>query len=53
MHEHLHLSYLTCRADMFEGGGSSHTEGALKLPDQLPGVQSVAQVDEAGGAIDH
>ena len=44
---------LTGRADMFEGGGSSHTESALKLPDQLPGIQSVTQVNKTGGAVDH
>lgn len=38
---------------MFEGGGSSHAEGALQLSDQLPGVQSITQVDKAGGAVDH
>lgn len=44
---------LTCRADVFEGGGGRHAEGASELPDQLPGVQRVAQVDEAGGAVHH
>lgn len=45
-------SGLTWRADMFEGSGSSHAESALKLPDQLPGVQSITQVDEARGTVD-
>lgn len=38
---------------MLEGGGCSHTEGLAQLPDQLPGVQSIAEVDEAGGTVDH
>lgn len=38
---------------MFEGGGSSHAKGALQLSDQLPGVQSITQVDKAGGTVDH
>lgn len=43
----------TCRADVFEGGGCSHTKGLAQLSHQLPGVQSIAEVDEAGGAVDH
>lgn len=38
---------------MFEGGGSSHAKGALQLSDQLPGVQSVTQVDKPRGTVDH
>lgn len=43
----------TCRADVFEGGGSCHAEGALQLSDQLPGVQCITQVDKTRGTIDH
>lgn len=38
---------------MFEGGGCSHAEGLAQIPNQLPGVQSITEVDEAGGTIDH
>lgn len=43
----------TCRADMFERGGCSHPKGLLQLLNQLPGIQSIAEVDKTGGTIDH
>lgn len=38
---------------MFEGGGSRHPKGAFQLPDQLPGIQSITQVDKSRRTVDH
>lgn len=38
---------------MFEGGGSRHPKGTLQLSDQLPGIQSITQVDKSRGTVDH
>lgn len=45
--------FLTSRADVFEGSRCSHAEGSLQLPNELPRVQSVAQVDKARSTVDH
>lgn len=45
--------FLTRRTDVFEGGGCSHTKGLLQLSNQLPGIQSITEVDETGGTVDH
>lgn len=38
---------------MFKGGGSRHPKGTLQLSDQLPGIQSITQVDKSRGTVDH
>lgn len=45
--------FLTSRADVFEGSRCNHAEGSLQLPNELPRVQSVAQVDKARSTVDH
>ena len=40
-----------CRADMLEGGGGRQSGGGLQLPDQLPAVEGVEQVDITRAAI--
>ena len=44
---------LTSRTDMLEGGSCRQTQSLFQLGDQLPGVESVTQVDEARRAIHH
>ena len=39
------------RGNMLEGGGGGQAGGLLQLPHQLPGVESVQQIDVAGLAV--
>lgn len=45
--------YITCWADMFEGGCRGQPQRVLQFSDELPAVESIAEVDEAWGAIHH
>lgn len=47
------LLWLTGRTDVFEGGGSSHAKSFLQLPDQLPGIESITQVNKPRRTVDH
>ena len=38
---------------MLEGGGGGKGESLFELPDQLPRVEGVTEVDEPWGAIQH
>lgn len=38
---------------MFKGCCSGHAKSLFQLSDQLPGIQSITQVDEARRAIDN
>ena len=43
----------TSGGNVLEGSGGGEAESLLKLLDQRPGVESIEQVDVAGGAVKH